>query len=150
MTGYFQIMDKRYTGISIGLAALFYLLSGSVIAQTGKPPEPEAVKRGAVLYEQYCQVCHQKDGVGETPIPWSIRRPSYLTAMPLNETSHAWHHSDEQLVQAILQGLQRTDRMPPRTGFISEQEAYDIINYIKSLWSSRIIACQGPKHMTCM
>ena len=140
----------RYVNNRILRLLALNLLLGSVMAETGKPPEPEAVQRGATLYEKYCQACHQKDGVGETPIPWSIRRPGYLTAMPLNETSHAWHHSDEQLVSAILQGLQRTDRMPPRAGVISEQEAYDIVSYIKSLWSLRIIACQGPKHMSCM
>jgi mono/diheme cytochrome c family protein len=70
--------------------------------------------------------------------------------MPLNETSHAWHHGDEQLVRIILEGLRKTDRMPALKGIISEKEAYDIVAYIKSLWSARIIACQGPKHMSCM
>lgn len=70
--------------------------------------------------------------------------------MPLDETSHAWHHSDEQLVETILEGLQRTDRMPPRKGLLSRSEAHQLVAYIKSLWSPRIIACQGPAHMSCM
>jgi len=119
-------------------------------AETGKIPDPEAVVLGNKLYEQYCQVCHQKDGIGELPIPWSIRAPGYITAMPLNETSHAWHHSDEQLAQIILDGLRRTNRMPALRNVISEKEASNIVAYIKSLWSPRIIACQGPKHMSCM
>ena len=70
--------------------------------------------------------------------------------MPLNETSHAWHHSDEQLISSILNGLERTKRMPAFKQFFSEKEASDIVAYIKSLWPSRIVACQGPKHMSCM
>jgi len=70
--------------------------------------------------------------------------------MPLNETSHAWHHSDEQLAEVILDGLRRTNRMPAFKLALSEKDAYDIVAYIKSLWSPRIIACQGPKHMSCM
>jgi len=70
--------------------------------------------------------------------------------MPLNDTSHAWHHSDEQLAQTILQGIQRTNRMPAWKNVLTEKQAYDIVAYIKSLWSPRILACQGPKHMSCM
>jgi mono/diheme cytochrome c family protein len=70
--------------------------------------------------------------------------------MPLNETSHAWHHSDEQLVQMMLQGLRRTKVMPAWKGVISDKEAQQIVAYIKSLWSPRIVACQGPRHMSCM
>ena len=126
------------------------LFGGVVHAETGKAPDPEAVVRGKQLYEKYCQGCHKKDGVGEPPIPLSIRKPGYLTAMPLNETSHAWHHGDEQLVQIVLQGLERTNRMPGWKAVLSEEEARDIVAYIKSLWSPRILACQGPKHMSCM
>lgn len=125
-------------------------ISGSVKAETGKAPDPAAVLLGKALYEKHCQVCHQKDGVGEKPIPWGIRKPGYFTAMPLNETSHAWHHSDEQLVKMILEGLRRTKRMPGWKKVLSEKDAHDIVAYIKSLWSARIIACQGPRHMSCM
>lgn len=126
------------------------LLGGAVHAETGKAPDPEAVVRGKQLYESYCQACHKKEGVGEPPIPWSIRKPGYFTAMPLNETSHAWHHGDEQLAAIILQGLRRTKRMPAFGSVLSEKDAFDIVAYMKSLWSPRIIACQGPKHMSCM
>jgi len=139
--------------LSIGLILFFaiaFLPAEHLYAETGQPPDKEAVKRGANLYEQYCQSCHQKDGVGESPIPDTIRLPGYVTAMPLNETSHAWHHRDEQLVRTILEGLPRTNRMPAWRGVISKEQAFDIVAYIKSLWSPRIVSCQGPRHMSCM
>jgi mono/diheme cytochrome c family protein len=132
------------------LVLLFVAFGGAVNAETGKRPDPQAVARGKVLYEKYCQTCHKKDGVGEPSIPVTIRKLGYFTAMPLNETSHAWHHTDEQLVETILQGLQRTSRMPAFKNLLMEKQAYDIVAYIKSLWSARILACQGPKHMSCM
>ncbi len=102
---------------------LVIFCSGSVNAETGKVPDPKAVVLSKKLHEKHCQVCHQKDGVGENPIPWSIRNPDYLTAMALNETSHAWHHSDEELVKMVLEGLRRTNRMPAWKSVLSEKEA---------------------------
>jgi len=133
---------------NIIIIALFF--SPGLFAATGERPDPESVIVGKGLYQEYCQACHQKDGVGEKPIPSFIARPGYLTAMPLNETSHAWHHTDEQIIHTILYGLQRTKRMPAWKGVISEQQASHILAYIKSFWSDRILGCQGPKHMSCM
>jgi len=108
------------------------------------------VKRGSQLYQQYCQVCHQENGVGETPIPWSLRRPGYFPAIPLNADSHAWHHDDEQLVRTILEGPGPDSRMPAWKEVLSQDQAKDIVTYIKSLWPERIRECQGAKHMNCM
>lgn len=132
------------------LVAITFLFSQHLLAETGQRPDAQSVIAGKALYVQFCQSCHKKDGVGEKSIPPLIKDPGYLTAMPLNETSHAWHHGDEQLVSTILNGLQRTQRMPAFKGTITEQQAREIVAYIKSLWSDRILACQGPKHMSCM
>ena len=131
-------------------ATIALLLSQNLLAETGQRPDAHSIAAGKALYQQYCQTCHEKDGVGERPIPPLLKMPGYLIAMPLNETSHAWHHTDGQLVDSILNGLQRTPRMPAWKGTITEQQANQIVAYIKSLWSDRILKCQGPKHMSCM
>ncbi|MCW8907400.1 MAG: cytochrome c [Sedimenticola sp.] len=133
-----------------GLWGLLWLASLAANGETGQPPDPASVAAGERLYSQHCVACHGERGAGEAPIPPTIRAPGYLAAMPLDETSHAWHHSDEQLVETIMEGLRRTDRMPPRKGLLSQAEARQLVAYIKSLWSPRIIACQGPAHMRCM
>lgn len=122
---------------------------GVTHAETGKAPDAKSVVIGKKLYIKHCQVCHQKDGVGEEPISVYIRLPGFVTAMPLNETSHAWHHGDEQLVRMILEGSRRTKRMQAWKGTLSEKQVQNIVAYIKSLWSPRILACQGPRHMSC-
>ena len=126
-----------------------FVLSELVLAETGKKPVPEMVNAGHKLYEQHCQVCHQKDGVGAYPVPLGIRNPSYIPPMPLNESSHAWHHSDEQLIHTIMNGIPQR-QMPAWGQVLSEKEAAQIVAYIKSLWSQKILECQGPKHMSCM
>lgn len=136
---------------AIGLTIILLLITDISSAETGKRDAAEMIERSARLYQKYCLACHGKDGVGEPPIPWSIRRPDYVTAMPLDESSHAWHHGDDNLVQMILKGTQRSrTRMPTWEGILSIEHASDLVAYIKSLWGDRILACQGPRHMSCM
>ncbi len=50
-------------------------------------------------------------------------------------------------------GIRRTDfieAMPVWRRILSEQDAADLVAYLESLWSHRIVSCQGPKHMDCM
>jgi mono/diheme cytochrome c family protein len=120
-------------------------------AETGVAPAPDAVSRGLALYRQHCIGCHRKDGRGTPRIPWGVRHPDLIEAMPLDETSHAWHHSDEQLVATILGDTRAPGRrMPSFGGILTRDQVTDLVAYIKSLWSERILACQGPGHMRCM
>jgi mono/diheme cytochrome c family protein len=132
------------------LAVLLSLIAGHAVAETGKPPDPEAAKRGQPLYDQYCKSCHGANGVGEPAIPPSLRLPGYFSAPALDDSQHAWHHSDQDLVRVILEGSRRTQRMPAWKSVLSRQDALDIVAYMKSLWSARALECQGPKHMSCM
>lgn len=118
-------------------------------AETGKPPDLNAAERGKALYEKFCASCHGVRGEGEPPVPWGIRRPDYILAPALDDSQHAWHHSDGNLVKMILNGSSRTQRMPSWQNVLTEPQANDLVHYIKSLWSPRALVCQGPKHMSC-
>lgn len=133
----------------LGLVLLGMMFAPIAMAKTGEPPNGAAAQRGQPLFEKYCASCHGVRGVGERPVPWSLQRPDYFTAPALDDSQHAWHHRDEDLVKTILNGSPRTKRMPAWKNTISEQDAADIANYVKSLWGPRAIACQGPKHMSC-
>jgi len=100
---------------------IVFLIAGVGQAGTGEPPDPHSAARGRLLYDAQCAACHRPDGVGEPIIPWSIRRKGLIEAMPLNESSHAWHHSDEQLIDMILDGTPRSrTRMPVWRNILSE------------------------------
>jgi len=134
------------------LAVCLMLLTSSVVpalAETGKPPDTQAAARGAKLYKQYCESCHREGGVGEPVYPWHRGKPDYFPAPALNDSQHAWHHSDEDLVKIILTGSPRTSRMAAWKNVLSENDARNLVAYIKSLWSPRALACQGPRHMSC-
>lgn len=105
---------------------------------------------GKQLFEQNCQACHGIEGVGETYTLEALTTKDYLMAPPLNDFTHAWHHTDEQIVKTILEGSPRKSRMVGWQGRLSEPQAKEIVAYIKTLWGPKALECQGPKHMQCM
>lgn len=146
----FESLPRRLLVVCFLGAALASEITGA-LAETGIRADSASVARGASLYEAHCVSCHRQGGVGEPEVPWSIRRPDLVEAMPLDESSHAWHHGDEQLVTVILDGTQRSRRrMPVFRDILTEHDAADLIGYIKTFWSNRILTCQGPAHMRCM
>ncbi|ROR34785.1 c-type cytochrome [Inmirania thermothiophila] len=108
----------------------------------------EAARRGQRLYEARCRACHGRDGLGEPLTVEKLAVRDYRFAPPLDDALHAWHHTDEDLVRTILDGVPG-GRMPAWRGVLDEAQARDLVAYIKSLWGPRARACQGPRHMRC-
>lgn len=107
-----------------------------------------SVIRGKQLYETYCASCHGVNGVGERPDDIYAMDEYGFVAPPMDDTGHAWHHTDEDLVEMILEGSPRNPRMIGWKSVLSREDAEDLVEYIKSLWSPYIREnCQGPKHM---
>lgn len=107
-------------------------------------------EKGQKLYENYCVQCHQPEGVGESYSEAWLKTKGYIAAPTMDYFGHAWHHSDEQLAETIKNGSPRTLKMPAWKDQLSDQQVFEIISYIKSLWTQRELNCQGPKHMSCM
>lgn len=111
------------------------MLAGtSAIAQ---PAEPD----GQALYLRYCASCHGANLEGQPN--WMVRLPNgRLPAPPHDETGHTWHHSDEQLLRIVSDGLAaiapgyETD-MPAFGGKLDDQEIIAILDYIKQSWPDR-------------
>jgi len=101
-------------------------------------------------YEEYCEACHGKKGVGERPEDMHAQDQYGFVAPPLDNSSHGWHHSDENLADTILNGSPRNPRMLPFKDIMPEEKARNVVAYIKSLWNFRSLACQGARHMRCM
>ena len=118
---------------------------------TGDPqPKTQSAQKGRDLYQQNCISCHGVGGVGETYSMKSISDRKYIMAPALDDSMHAWHHTDEALVETILEGSKQTSRMRAWKDVLSRQDGLDIVAYMKSLWGKRALECQGPKHMSCM
>ncbi|MBW4653358.1 MAG: cytochrome c [Kaiparowitsia implicata GSE-PSE-MK54-09C] len=102
-----------------------------------QPAQPD----GEALYLEYCASCHGANLEGQPN--WMERLPSgRLPAPPHDETGHSWHHSDEQLLRIVRDGLAaiapgyQTD-MPAFRGTLSDQEIVEILDYIKQTWPDR-------------
>jgi mono/diheme cytochrome c family protein len=90
------------------------------------PTSAESTQRGKGLYVQYCAKCHGLSGNGQGPSAHGIQTfPRELWV---------WHNadptSDSYLFWFITNG--RTD-MPPWGVILSENERWDLINYIKTI-----------------
>lgn len=106
--------------------------------------------RGKNLFEENCEACHGVKGIGERPDDPEARDEYGFAAPALNDDAHAWHHPDQQLVEMILNGSRRNERMIAWKETLSRDEAGYLVTYIKSLWSFRSLACQGGRHTSCM
>ena len=86
----------------------------------------ESIGRGKELFENYCTTCHGLDGGGHGPAAHGI------TTFP--RQLWAWNNADSSadgyLFWFITNG--RTE-MPPWGVILSENERWDVINYIKTL-----------------
>jgi len=111
---------------------------------------PKLIAAARKTYEQYCQSCHGKNGAGERPRDMYAQDQYGFVAPPLDNSAHGWHHTDDGLLHTILNGSSRNPRMLPFKDMISEEDARNVVAYIKSLWSFRSLACQGVRHMRCM
>jgi mono/diheme cytochrome c family protein len=118
-------------------------------ARTSETRDPAAL-RGKALYETHCAACHGTRGVGENWTSTALRDRAYIRAPALDDSTHAWHHTDAALTQTILEGSPREPRMRAWREVLSERDAEEIVAYVKSLWGPRALDCQGPKHMQCM
>ena len=108
----------------------------------------DSVARGQELYATYCVTCHGIGGVGERPDDIYAQDAYGYVAPPLDGTGHAWHHTDPQLEETIMQGSPRNPRMVAWGSVFAEEDALAIVTYIKSLWSPYTRDnCQGPAHM---
>lgn len=101
----------------------------------------EQIEKGKELFHKHCSMCHGENAVGEDP-----ERPfggtgleGKLLAPALNGTGHAWHHSRQSLFNYTKKGsADEKSNMPGYERILSDEDIYNIIDYIQSLWPKDI------------
>lgn len=145
-----KLLSNKLPNYLLVVLFISVVITTNVLAETWKRGTEQEVKRGKKLYVTHCQTCHGVNGVGGQPISSFVRNPDYIVPPALDDSQHAWHHSDEDLIETILEGSPRTTQMPAWKSILSKRDAADLVAYMKILWSDRALSCQGPKHMSCM
>jgi mono/diheme cytochrome c family protein len=86
--------------------------------------DKESVQRGKALFSQHCQKCHGTYGRGNGPLA------KKLTQTPANLQTITNDITNTYLVVQINQGK---GDMPQWQDFLSQEQTYDLTNYIRTL-----------------
>jgi sulfur oxidation c-type cytochrome SoxX len=97
--------------------------------QNPVPSSPESIARGEQTYLARCTGCHGRKADGKGPNSLDIvPRPRNLRNSPFVQSVN-----DRRLIESILYGVQGT-AMPPWIDYgMSQKDAGDLVNYIRSL-----------------
>ncbi|TCR64149.1 cytochrome c [Bosea sp. BK604] len=126
----------------LAFAALLCLVAaaGLLLSQRGRierasfiePLSHERLETGFALYRQHCASCHGAF-LGGAP-GWQA---DAQRAPALNETGHAFNHSDVDLYQRVAAGSRAPGgriSMPAFRGALSDEEIVTVLSYIAAWW----------------
>ncbi len=89
-----------------------------------------SIARGATLYPDHCASCHGAQGRGDGPMAAGLPDP------PANLTAgHLWAHDDGELFWWLSDGIRSPEGaqvMPAFGGVLSEEERWNLIDYIRA------------------
>ncbi len=115
-----------FLALGIGAASTAFELSASTVTRNPVPADSTSLARGQKVYEANCVPCHGPTGRGDGPLA------AGLTPPPADFKVHMGAgHSDAQLFDWLTNGIQDT-AMPAWGSRLSEQERWDVLNYIRT------------------
>ena len=139
---------SRRVLIMVGLIVSL-LVGGALIFISTRPTagtdvsDAALVERGRTLYQTHCASCHGADLAGQPN--WKERLPSGLLPAPPHDTSgHTWHHPDPLLFKLVKDGGAsvllpgEASGMPAYGSFLSDEDIWAMLSYIKSTWPADI------------
>jgi copper transport protein len=102
----------------------------ALVIENPVPADVESLKRGKLMYDANCSVCHGYSGLGDGTVTVTLKPPPSNLRKRIAEG-----HSDAQFFKWITQGSVNT-AMPAFEERLSEQQRWDIINYIRTFGDS--------------
>lgn len=91
-----------------------------------------SIAAGKKLYDNNCAECHGEGGKGDGP------RAPYSSPTPPSLVDAEWKHgsTDGEIFTVIQTGVKDTD-MPSFKKELPERQAWDVVNYVKSLGATK-------------
>lgn len=136
-------------------ALLPVLLLWPALAFADHELDDRNIGNGQVLYKEHCASCH---GVRlEGQLNWrQAGEDGILPAPPHDATGHTWHHDNRLLFDYTKLGGKRLMEARGVAGFESgmpglgdamrDDEIWDVLAYIRSIWPDRIRDIQAKRN----
>ena len=112
-----------------GALILFLTRAPGLPSASGNPVPrtAESVAAGSAIFQQHCTVCHGTDGHGDGP------EAALLNPPPADLfAAHVDYHTDQQLFDWIRGGINGS-AMTGFKGQLTDQQIWDVVNYVRSL-----------------
>ena len=120
------------------------------VAQNEVPtvePSNLALARGQENYNHFCAHCHGYAGEGHNPNSRQQTIENGYSPIPAHDGSgHTWQHTDRLLFDAIKHGIDNPLNlfiMAEYGSRLSDDEIYEVIEYIKTFWTEEQRAYQA-------
>lgn len=103
--------------------------------------EAGVIKRGNILYQTNCAMCHGASGLGDGPMAQHFKEAGY-SGVPANLSASgpSYKKSDGEIYQILTKGFAATYGvpegqmvMPPFGRLLSAEDRWAIVHYIRSL-----------------
>jgi mono/diheme cytochrome c family protein/peroxiredoxin len=125
-----------------GTMALMPLVVDAYPSTYQRPSAPYAVSSiasGAALYGAHCAVCHGRAAGGDGPAAPRLPRPPADLRAP-----HTGQHTAGDLFWWVSHGIERGG-MPGFADALTEEQRWDVINYVRLLGAMESARWMGPK-----
>ena len=135
-------MGRRVLVLVFGIVCLTGSVIGRQATAKGDPEAakiknpvgatPESIAAGQKAYQTLCAGCHGKDAKGGITISVIEDRGGN---QPPDLTDDTWDHgsSDGEIFTVVKKGIAPEFFMAPWEGRISDEEIWNMVNYVKSL-----------------
>ena len=96
------------------------------------PATPQSIQAGNAIFQKSCAVCHGPMGKGDGAIVASLKPEA---TKPPNLTDAEWKHgsTDGEIFTVIHDGIGPKFEMKGQAGKLSDQDIWNVVNYVKSL-----------------
>jgi len=91
-------------------------------------PNAVASEQGAIIFSQRCVLCHGSQGMGEGPLPMSLK--NYPSANLLHGTIQ---QTRSDVLNTITNGSNKTEFMPPWKDELSKEEINQVTDFVMLL-----------------